>query len=521
MRLQRTSAVLLLMVVCLAGQPASAVGKKRNYKKWLREEVLWIISSRERDRFKELNKDEEREAFVEQFWKRRDPTPTTERNEYQEEHYRRLQVASEKFQEGTPGWKTDRGHVYILHGPPDEQSFFRSRNVDTLGRDIPSGEQNQDSIVWTYHQIPYADFYRGEVVVVFQPQVGLSRQSFQLGESRTAREKADEMAKKLNITAPPVTADVRYQLVTAGPPALVNARGAELPQTGGGDLARYVGDLLRSPGDRLEEMAAEKERQNEARQEMIGAVATDVVFGALTVDARCRGFYRRGEEWLVPVEIAAPAENLSGRVDLLAALVDEQGAVFDEFLETVTLEGQSKAMLRYANRFSAPSGNYTLRVVLREVDGRHGGLAEVPLTLDEAAPESVKIGSVLLTDRVEMPTGDARLQAGPEGLIFNNIRLLANRSGHFRADGNLFIYAQLWSPSGARSLTLTGALMRDGAVVGNLEDYRFENADRFSEYATVIPLSAFEPGEYRLRLHVQDHASGQRVSRDIPFKVEG
>jgi GWxTD domain-containing protein len=91
------------------------------WKKWLNEDVTYIITDEERKAFKQMSTDEEREQFVEQFWLRRDPTPDTVENEYKEEHYRRIAYANERFASGIPGWKTDRGRIYITFGPPDER----------------------------------------------------------------------------------------------------------------------------------------------------------------------------------------------------------------------------------------------------------------------------------------------------------------------------------------------------------------------------------------------------------------
>src|SRR5438132_3227772 len=90
------------------------------WRKWLNEDVTYIITDEERKAFKQLNTDEEREQFVEQFWLRRDPTPDTMENEYKEEHYRRIAYANERYASGIPGWKADRGRIYITFGPPDE-----------------------------------------------------------------------------------------------------------------------------------------------------------------------------------------------------------------------------------------------------------------------------------------------------------------------------------------------------------------------------------------------------------------
>ena len=90
------------------------------YKKWLNEDVAYIISDEEKQAWKRLATDDERQQFIEQFWLRRDPTPDTEENEFKEEHYRRIAYANEHYASGIPGWKTDRGRIYIMYGPADE-----------------------------------------------------------------------------------------------------------------------------------------------------------------------------------------------------------------------------------------------------------------------------------------------------------------------------------------------------------------------------------------------------------------
>src|ERR1700681_1913548 len=96
------------------------------YRKWLNEDVAYIITDEERTAFKRLQTDEEREQFIEQFWLRRDPTPDSIENEFKEEHYRRIAYANENFASGIPGWKTDRGRIYITYGPPDEKDTHPS-----------------------------------------------------------------------------------------------------------------------------------------------------------------------------------------------------------------------------------------------------------------------------------------------------------------------------------------------------------------------------------------------------------
>jgi GWxTD domain-containing protein len=133
MRAKLLSVVLVFLF--LAPAPAGAGVKivlPERYRKWLDQEVVYIITSRERDVFLQLQTDKEREIFIGAFWKQRDPTPGTERNEFREEHYRRLQYANSMYGRSTPlpGWKTDRGRIYIILGVPKNiESYDQVMNV--------------------------------------------------------------------------------------------------------------------------------------------------------------------------------------------------------------------------------------------------------------------------------------------------------------------------------------------------------------------------------------------------------
>src|SRR5271154_1427079 len=124
------------------------------YKKWLNEDVGYIISDEEKQAWKRLATDDERQQFIEQFWLRRDPTPDTEENEFKEEHYRRIAYANERFASGIPGWKTDRGRIYIVYGPPDEIDDHSSGG--SYDRPIEEGGGTTSTfpfVDWTYRYI--------------------------------------------------------------------------------------------------------------------------------------------------------------------------------------------------------------------------------------------------------------------------------------------------------------------------------------------------------------------------------
>ena len=138
------------------------------YKKWLNEDVRWIITDEELAAFKQLSNDEERDQFIEQFWLRRDPTPDTVENEFKEEHYRRIAYANEHFAAGKAGWRTDRGRIYIVFGPPDEIDAHPSGG--TYNRPIEEGGGETSTFpfeTWRYRYIEGLGSQGQQVMIEF------------------------------------------------------------------------------------------------------------------------------------------------------------------------------------------------------------------------------------------------------------------------------------------------------------------------------------------------------------------
>ena len=129
-------------------------GLRGPFKRWLDEDVRYIITPEERKAFVQMATDEERENFIESFWMRRDPTPGSTENEYKEEHYRRIAWANDRYASDTPGWRTERGRIYIAYGPPDEIESHPSG-----GQYRPPGEEGggfnsaYPFEIWRYRRI--------------------------------------------------------------------------------------------------------------------------------------------------------------------------------------------------------------------------------------------------------------------------------------------------------------------------------------------------------------------------------
>ena len=149
--LRYTFTAFLSVVLCGLTCSASNVKMSSTYRKWLNEDVCWMITPQEQSDFQQLSTDQQRDDFIRAFWVRRDPTPGTPENEFKDEHYRRLAFANEHFSSNVPGWRTDRGRIYILYGPPDSiESYgqgFGGANLVNSGLLAPT-------FVWHYMKGP-------------------------------------------------------------------------------------------------------------------------------------------------------------------------------------------------------------------------------------------------------------------------------------------------------------------------------------------------------------------------------
>ncbi|MDQ3688205.1 MAG: GWxTD domain-containing protein [Acidobacteriota bacterium] len=157
MKRMLTSFSLLGMIFFTSGSAAAHQASPQNsaqqkpqtelrtvYQKWLNEDAAYIITIAEKSAFTKLASDEERERFIEQFWRKRDANPATEANEYREEYYGRIAYANQHFASTLSGWQTDRGRTYITYGKPDK----------VISQAAGDSSASQPLEVWIYHNIP-------------------------------------------------------------------------------------------------------------------------------------------------------------------------------------------------------------------------------------------------------------------------------------------------------------------------------------------------------------------------------
>ena len=141
----------------------------QKYKKWIKEEIIYIITPKEKEVFYELENDKERDLFIQEFWRQRDPTPGTPRNEFKDEHYRRIEYANKKFGRGNPfkGWRTDRGRFYIMLGRPSHVEKFSTPDIHPIEVWYYHGNPKQDQV--PYYRLLFAQRYGGGEYELYDP----------------------------------------------------------------------------------------------------------------------------------------------------------------------------------------------------------------------------------------------------------------------------------------------------------------------------------------------------------------
>ncbi|MCJ7586858.1 MAG: GWxTD domain-containing protein [Candidatus Aminicenantes bacterium] len=148
----------VLVALGLASGPGCASGPKvvlYPESKAFYEQARLVMTGEEQKIFNHLPDPEARKEFIRDFWDKRDPDPDTEANEFRDEFYRRIDYANKHFKEGRPGWKTDRGRIYIYMGPPDKfEEFFSHGDEEVRG-----------SIIWWV-------YYNYELGIEFADETG-------------------------------------------------------------------------------------------------------------------------------------------------------------------------------------------------------------------------------------------------------------------------------------------------------------------------------------------------------------
>ena len=500
------------------------------YKKWLDEDVVYIITDEEREAFKRLTTDEEREQFIEQFWLRRDPTPDTEENEFKEEHYRRIAYANERFASGFPGWKSDRGRIYIVYGPPDEITGQTAGGMYIR----PPEEGGGSTKTYPFEQWRYR-YIEG------------------IGNDITIEFVDTTMTNEFHMTMDPSEKDALTYVPNAGltlseQMGLVDKDTNRFFRTmDGTHLGAPVNGYTPSSMNefsRLELFSKLQKPPAVKFKDLEAAVTTHITFNLLPI--RVQTDYIKVTNGSVLACITLQIENkdlqfrLQGGVQQAAVnvygrITTLSRRVVNVFEDTVSLDSpaerlQAFLLLRrwslYQKSVPLAPGIYRLNVVVKDIFGGNMNNYEMALNVPHYDEEQLAASSVILADVIEkVPTRSV----GAGQFVLGSFKVRPRLDDTFRYDEKMGIYLQLYNfAPDEKTQKPNGTIQYEVVKSGTNEkilDFSEDVAnlpEASAQQVTVeklLPLKNITPGEYTLKMKVTDKNRDQTLTPSATFKV--
>jgi len=485
------------------------------YKNWIEKDVQYIITDEEKKAFKALATDDERENFIENFWRRRDPNPDTEENEYREEYYERIAYANEHFASGIPGWKTDRGRVYIAWGKPDSIESHPSGGA----YDRPSYEGGGSTSTYPFETWFYRhlDGVGDGLEIEFVDPTGT-------GEYRLARNAYEKDALRMVPGG---------GLTTAEQLGLSNQ--ADRDGNAGAGPQHYMREQD-TPFRRMEILVG-LQRPPQVKfgdlQELAGTDTgvlqdKDPVDFALRVD-----YFKQSEDRVITAftiqtdnkeltfedvgGLQQATMNIFGRI---TAVSGKRSGVFEDSATTSAtteeLSGLQDRKSIYQKAVALAPGTYKVDVVVRDVKSGNKGVRSLPVLVPRYDDKKLSTSTMILTSKLRSTTD--RDLGGM--FVIGGAKVVPNVSGVFRSGEEVGIYMQVYN-SEIDQTTLRPAvdvqyvLVKDGKeVLRQAEDWSgLSDSGQRLTLARLLPTTVLVPGDYEIKVQIKDkvRTTGQQM----------
>src|SRR6266581_5751270 len=405
------------------------------YRKWLDEEVVYIIQPEERTAFLQLSTNEEREQFIEQFWQRRNPNPDLAENSFKEEHYRRIAYANERFASGIPGWKTDRGHIYILWGPPDEIDSHPAGGA--YDRPLEQGGGSTMTYPWELWRYRHLESIGENIEIEFVDPSGS-------GEYHITRDPCEKDALAHVPGAGASLSEILGRSSRAG--RFSSASGTTCPMPLGG-LAASMNEF--ESLDRYFRV----QRPPEHFKDLAEVVTVRVVHNQIHIDYRADFLRVTSGTVLVPITVQVPNRDLSFQskqgvhsavLDLYGRITSPSGRVVQTFEDVISRDFpeslfQSSLNLSSIYQKSVPlrPGLYRIDLVIKDTQSGNLGVVETALRVPHFDDEKLDASSLILADQVQLV---ANSQTGIGQFVLGSYKVRPRLSQEFSSTDNLGIF---------------------------------------------------------------------------------
>jgi len=481
---------------------------------WSREDAWYIITPEERSAYKLLRNDEERESFIDAFWRRRDPTPDTIANEFEDEHYRRIVYANQLFSGHVVGWKTDRGRMYIMYGPPDSVEF------STLGALSGKPEESQQPYssvpveVWRYK---YLEGMGCNVVFTFGDKCGCDDLHFVVPHSDP-----EPLSRQL---AEHVCLDHPLTDLSMTPASEVNAT----------EYQRGFIGLVMPPRVRfkdLEEVVTSKVRYNLLPFQAITTAVratefTDWIDLTLQFQKKDLTWKQADGKIATNLHLFARFITLTGRV---AATVEEE---ISEVADTHEAQSRTDGILQFSRGVPLPGGRYRVDVAVEDVAADKMGTWSTGLVVPNFYADQFGISPLVLADQIDTPKVHVYPISGElyigDTRIHPIVPASAGMPAVFHQGQPLGLFFQVYNLSQGNNLQKSdrsiGYKIVDadtGKTVIDLKDAT-DKIGQGGEQITIrkfLSTTSIPKGEYSLCVTAGDHVSQRTASSTTHVRIE-
>src|SRR5229473_2379626 len=493
------------------------------YKQWLNEDVVYIISPEERQAFLQLETNEEREQFIEQFWLRRSGNPDLPDNDFKEEHYRRIAYANEHFASGIPGWKTDRGRMYIMWGPADEVESHPTGG--TYDRPMEEGGGSTTTYPWETWRWRYLEGIGENIILEFVDPSG---------------------SGEYHLTMDPSEKD-----------ALLHVPGAGLSQMESMGMASKADRFSRSDGTNLPtsmggqpasmnefnrlELYAKVNKPPEVKFKDLEAVVTSrIVRDQVHFNWRADYLKVTNDTVLVPVTVQIPNSQLSfqakegihsATMNIFGRVTTLTGRVVQTFEDSVSrdfpdsLYQQSlKLQSIYQKAVPLRPGLYRLDLVIKDVQSGNVGVVNSRLAVHQYEDAKLDSSSLILADQIEHVPAK---QIGAGQFVLGSSKVRPRMEADFTTADKLGIYMQVYNLKADDNTHKSSAAFQYTVKKGDQQVMQFKETSADMKQAgdqvtieRLLPLATLTPGKYTLEVNATDLLTNQTITRTAEFTVK-
>ncbi|HMD15936.1 MAG TPA: GWxTD domain-containing protein [Terriglobales bacterium] len=515
-----------------ANAKALKIELSKTYRKWLDEDVRWIITDEEKSAFMQLSNDEERDQFIEAFWQRRDPTPDTEENEFKEEHYRRIAYANEHYAAGIPGWKSDRGRIYIVFGPADEIESHPSGG--SYERPMEEGGGETSTFPFEQWRYRYIEGIGQEVIIEFVD-------TCMCGDYHMTLDRSEKDALKYT---PNAGLTLYEQMGMANKADRFTSGGIE--QLGRSPMNN---DLQSKEFDRLGQFAKLQAAPAVKFKDLEEVVSHHISVNLMPFDVRADFVKVTSDTVLVPITIQIKNRDVTfqnkdgverGTVNIFGRVTTLTGKIVQTFEDTVQVDVPVELLPKTAENSSVywkalplriSQNRYRLDIVVKDVNGDRSGSWEHAIMIPDFSEDKLSSSTLIIADQME-PVATKNVGTGSFVIGTTKVRpRVAPSDGKpilFKRNQKLNFWMQVYNlsvdekthkPSATFEYNVTDA--NNKAVIHTVEstDTMGNVGDQVTLQKT-LSAANLQPGLYKIEIKVNDNLSKQTVDPTATFAVE-